>query len=562
MKHLGSILAIVVVLSLVDPGLVNSQTIRDVVISRETAPTSAPSVSGTRTSNINARRSHFVEELQGEFIDLDGRDVVAAVFDDGPIRWTHKEFRIIQNDPSSSRIKFRTGTAATAGFTKHATHVAGTIGAAGIPPRERVRGMAPAIKTIYSEDMYNDLNNLEILAPHINVSNHSYGPPSGWEEDTRDGSWFWCGDESVDPAEDSKFGKYGDQSARLDSIIYGSKKLLSFVAAGNHRTDIPPSFIQTGTYSVCGSRDLMGEITLKPTDGRVTKKTDGFDHGGLDTISGLCIAKNAICIGAIGDPPPQTSGTAVGPVESYSSWGPTDDGRIKPDLVANGHLLVSTSDVDDEAIVSLQGTSMASPTAAGIASLLVQLYRRERGEDPFSAVIKAVLIHTAMDAGERGPDPIYGWGSINALMAGRVIGQKQNQDFRHLIGRFAVSNNSPAWRLSLEPTNDPIKVTVVWVDPPGAANREPLDDASPALQNDLDIKLIAPDGTVFLPYSLDRTNPLAPAKTTSPNRVDNVEVIENVGSLAGQWTLEVSINRLGIGQQQDFAVVVSGLRRL
>jgi hypothetical protein len=202
---------------------------------------------------------------------------------------------------------------------------------------------------------------------------------------------------------------------------------------------------------------------------------------------------------------------------------------------------------------------MASPTAAGIAALLVQLYRRERGEDPFAAVIKAVLIHSARDAGLKGPDPVFGWGAIDALRAGRVIGQKD----QHVILRRAVSISNPVYELSLEPTNtnDPIRVTVVWTDPPGIPNTRGIDDSTPVLMNDLDVKLTAPDGTtVFYPYSLNRSNPLDVAVRTEPNHVDNVELIEGVGSIAGKWKLEIKATSLKAGTEQDFAVVISGLR--
>jgi len=326
--------------------------------------------------------------------------------------------------------------------------------------------------------------------------------------------------------------------------------------------DIP--LTQPISHRVYQGRDINGELVFKLVENE-THKPDGWDRGGLDTISGLCVAKNAICVGAIGD-----SSSAAIMSESYSGWGPTDDGRVKPDVVANGQRVISTSVVAndpadiDGTYVELSGTSQASPTAAGVAALLLQLYRRERLEDPFASVLKALMIHTVTDPGEPGPDPVFGWGSIDALRAGRVIAQKlpDGRTFRHIIKYLAVSRNIPTSRLSLEPngTNDPIKVTVVWTDPPGAANKEGLDDDSIVLENDLDVRLFAPDGTIYYPYSLDPANPLQRARKDGPNRRDNVEVLENAGSLAGEWTLEVNATTMRRGQQQDFAVVVSGLR--
>jgi subtilisin family serine protease len=78
---------------------------------------------------------------------------------------------------------------------------------------------------------------------------------------------------------------------------------------------------------------------------------------------------------------------------TFSSWGPADDGRIKPDIVANGFRLFSTDDADDAAYLDLSGTSMASPTASGIACLVAQLFKEKHGGAATSAELKALLIH-------------------------------------------------------------------------------------------------------------------------------------------------------------------------
>ena len=522
---------------------------------RRTVPTSSPTI----TANANARAGHRVNELQAEFDGLDGSDVEVAVFDNGPVRATHKEFRLDINNETTSRIKFR--VQAIEPFDGHATHVAGTMGAAGATHDGRVKGMAPRLKTIYSENMRQDLEGLAALSGRANISNHSYTPNAGWARDSRSNLLVWYGDESVDPNEDIKFGKYTSKEERFDDFVYRSKKFMAFAAAGNDREDSPEEISgesQPADHFVFDP-DSSGQMKARKV--KVSRRPDGFDSEGLDTVVGICVAKNSICIGAIPDIPTAASATSLESIKSasYSNWGPTDDGRIKPDLVATGNDLLSTSDADDEAIFRDSGTSMASPTAAGIAALLIQLYRRERNEDPFASIIKAVLIHTARDAGQKGPDPVFGWGAIDALAAGRVIGQKD----RHIIMRRALSLSNPVYELLLEPSNasDQIKVTVVWTDPPGAANTGGLDDSAPALMNDLDVKLTAPDGTtVFWPYSLNRQNPLQAATKIEANHVDNVEVIDGVGSAPGKWKLEIKAAGFKAGSEQDFAVVITGLR--
>lgn len=525
-------------------------------------PNLPPTDETTITTNANARDSHHVGELQRVFAGLDGGDVEVAIFDNGPIRATHKEFRVNINNEATSRIRFRIPPQSTEPPDQHATHVAGTIGAAGNTNDGRAKGMAPALKVIYSENMRQDLQGIAALNGRANISNHSYTPNAGWFRDSRSGKFIWYGEESVNSNEDLKFGKYTDREARFDDVIYGSKKLLVFAAAGNDRKQSPEqiSALKQPVDHYVYDTDGSGNRKSRPVQG-VTRQPDGLDTG-LDTVVGICVAKNSVCIGAIPDIPAALTAASLEKIESasYSNWGPTDDGRIKPDLVATGNDLLSTSDADDEAVRTDSGTSMASPTAAGIAALLIQLYRRERGgEDPFAAVTKAVLIHTARDAGVKGPDPVFGWGAIDALAAGKVIGQKD----QHIILRRAVSISNPIYELSLEPssTSDPIKVTLVWTDPPGTANTQGLDDSTPSLMNDLDVKLTAPDGTtVFYPYSLNRQNPLEAAVRTEPNRVDNVEVIGPLGSAPGTWKLEIRAASFKAGTEQDFALVISGFR--
>jgi subtilisin family serine protease len=492
--------------------------------------------------NLGARRSHHVEEFNAEFPNLNGENVTGAVVDGGSVLSTHFEFRLSPQNAAPNRVQVNT----SARSAEHATHVAGTMAAAG--RRREAKGMAPSMNLI-SDDWDDDLRKLATLAPSIQVSNHSYGPLAGWHKDQQ-GRWRWWGDRVLSRDEDAKFGKYSSREAQLDEVLFQFPHLLTFIAAGNDRDDGPDE----GTQPL---QHLVIDGTLWVTSSEIHRR-DGFEDGGLDTIAGLGLAKNAVCIGAVDD---ITTTSGINMI-SYSGWGPTDDGRIKPDLVANGHHLLSTSNAGDSEYVDMSGTSMASPTASGIAGLLVQLYQRERGTRPTAAELKAVMIHTATDAGERGPDPVFGWGSIEALRAGRVIAQHLDaQNFRHILRMDQVKpGETKEYKMTLNGTNDPIKVTVVWTDPAGEANMGGLDDATPVLVNDLDLKLVSPDGQEFFPYSLDRANPKQQARRDRPNGVDNVEVIERVGPLAGEWKVRVTGTRISKGPNQPFALVVSGLR--
>lgn len=496
-----------------------------------------PTINLNAARNLDARISHNVPELQGTY-GVSGRDVTAAVFDEGAVRSTHKEFLTTATDASTSRVAIRT----TKPPSRHSTHVAGTMAAAGV--NIRATGMAPALHLL-SFDWENDLADLRSNASQFTISNHSYGPVCGWEEDQA-GNWFWWGDRSNSPREDSKFGQYSANVAELDRLLYENPQLVSFVAAGNDRNDGPP--MQPISHRVIGinpvSRRLEWQIST------AVHEKDGFDNGGIDTIAGLGGAKNAICIGSIEDVTVSNPDIVM---TGYSGWGPMDDGRIKPDLVANGDWLLSTSSVGDDAYVNMPGTSMASPTAAGIAALLQEQFVTRYSRSPLSSELKAILIHSARDAGVPGPDPIFGWGAIDALAAGHLIAGRNGESIlNHSI------NEGGTITFSGENTGRPIRVTLVWLDPASGPIAGRPDNPAPALQNDLDVNVTDSDGAPHFPYSLRIDRPLEPASTSNRNDVDNIEVVDAAGR-AGQWRVEVTGTDFAVGGKQAFTVIVSGL---
>lgn len=488
--------------------------------------------------NEQARISHLVPQFAAEFPPANAANVIVAVFDGGAIRKSHVEFQA----DGASRVSVKTAQQ----DNEHATHVAGTIAARGA--KAECRGMAPGAK-LQSFDFLNDSNEMETLDADVGVTNHSYGPVSGWDFDSNLRIWRWWGDTRLSDTEDAKFGKYTGQNTQVDDFLHRHGNVVSVVAAGNDRNDQPLS--QPIQHATLGVNPATGQLSwllstkVRPKDG---------GNAGFDTISGLGLCKNTICIGAVHDVP-----TAATPIitTDFSGYGPTDDGRIKPDLVANGYELLSTSSSEDDAYVELSGTSMASPTASGICALLTELFQSTHGRRPSSAEIKAALIHTARDAGPAGPDPAYGWGSLNALRAGRVVAGKIGS-----LDLIKIPSGTPQ-KLAFKRASGltgPIRATVVWIDPPASQNSGGVDDATPVLVNDIDLQLISPTGEVHLPYSLSASNPLAVATATSQNRVDNVEVVD-AAPVEGDWTIEITATTLRVGSEQECALVVSGLKR-
>jgi subtilisin family serine protease len=493
-----------------------------------------------RPFNRDARRSHLVEELTATY-DVMGDRMTAAVFDGGSVRQTHVEFRSDPANPASTRVQLRTNQS----HDRHATHVAGTLGARGIRPQ--ALGMAP-LSRILSFFMGDDFAALAGLDHAVDVTNHSYGPVTGWSVDDY-GKWYWWGDRTMSELEDARFGKYTGQESAIDGLLTlpAHDSTLMFVAAGNDRNDTP------GRQPIVHSAQALVGGRLEWRTSTTTRRDDGYDGGGVDTVSGYCVAKNVVCVGSINDV--VSAGTPI-TMTDYSSWGPTDDGRIKPDLVANGQYLLSAADADDEAYANLPGTSMASPVAAGIGLLLGEEFRERKGRRPLSTELKAVLIHTAADAGEPGPDPIYGWGAINALEAGHVVAKSD----RHVIATIDVPRGQTVTlRFSSLAGNEKLRVTGVWADPAAAANQGGLDDSTRVLRNDIDLALVSDRDVTSYPYSLNTARPLARATATGPNRVDNVEVIDATPRANATWELRISGSRIVTGNSQRITIVTSGL---
>ena len=126
-----------------------------------------------------------------------------------------------------------------------------------------------------------------------------------------------------------------------------------------------------------------------------------------------------------------------GSLVGSSSRGPAHDGRIKPDIAANGQNQNSTN--ENNTYQSFGGTSGAAPGIAGISAQLYEVYSdANSGALPQSALIKAAMLNTANEAGNIGPDYKFGWGIVNGLRAGLLL-----EDERYLsdISTQGTSNN-------------------------------------------------------------------------------------------------------------------------
>jgi hypothetical protein len=443
-------------------------------------------------------------------INLTGESIRLGVWDGGRVRNDHVEL-INRAFPSDG----------AANFDNHATHVTGTILATGINPS--ARGMA--IKAEASTfDFDNDLTEMASVATTdqsgLLLSNHSYGTITGWHFNA---GWSWFGDPTVSTTEDYKFGFYDSKARQLDQLTFNSPYYTVVKSAGNDRNN-------TGDGS-------------KPPDPQ------------FNSISTYGNAKNIITVGAVNK---MTSGyTSPGSVQmtDFSSWGPSDDGRIKPDIVAPGVNLLSTFSTSANAYNSLSGTSMATPVVTGAIALLQQLFKETHGGRVMkSATVKALVVHTALEAGGTpGPDYQHGWGLLNAKEAAQHILQDNSESHFIIESRL---NQGQIFEMELSPEQAKrIRVTLTWTDPAGVVPPISLNPTLANLVNDLDVSIVDESNEKRLPWILDPVNPGA-AAVRGNNFRDNVEKIEFENPLPRKYFVVVTHKGQLLNSFQEFSLVI------
>ncbi len=226
-----------------------------------------------------------------------------------------------------------------------------------------------------------------------------------------------------------------------------------------------------------------------------------------------------------------------------SSRGPSADGRIKPDIAAFGNGHISTAPDND--YLTGSGTSAAAPGIAGTAALLYQAWRDQFGNDPPSALIKAILLNTADDIGTTGPDYEYGWGTVNATRAHAQIVAEQ------WVTGTVDQGGTAVHTLQVPPGLVEVRTMLYWMDPAG-----PL-LAMTSLVNDLDLSANDPQSAFHLPWALSiAPDPmqLAAGAFKAEDHLNNVEQVHVMSPEAGTWSFTVSGFDVPDGPQPYFLV--------
>ncbi|MEH6634628.1 MAG: hypothetical protein V7700_03875, partial [Halioglobus sp.] len=495
------------------------------------------------TNNISAADTVSTDEVWpggSAGLLLNGSGMTIGEWDAGAVYANHPDL--------SDRLTQVDGATA---INNHSTHVAGTLIASGDGIRADTRGMAYAA-LLNAYDWNSDTAEMALAASNdLLVSNHSYGVAAGWINigGAPPDGWWWIGGSSN--SEDSNFGYYDAETQLWDQIAFGAPYYLIVKAAGNDRWDTGPNPGEEYTIVDQDGTPLSTDTSPRPAD---------CAPAGYDCLPTTSVAKNILTVGAVDDVPGGYSPLA-GPssvlMAGFSGWGPTDDGRIKPDVVGNGWLLLSTWGEDPYYAWQL-GTSMAAPNVSGSLLLLQEHYQDIHGSGIFmrAATLKAVAIHTADESGDAdGPDYEYGWGLLNTKAAARLISEDGGGAHQIIEGTLS-DGGTDILPINVSDPDAIVTATLVWMDPPGTPVAPALDPTATMLVNDIDLR-IKIGGSTYLPWTLNPASPGA-AATTGDNVRDNVEQVVVSGGGSGSYALEIS-HKGGLldGQAQDYSVIIS-----
>ena len=263
----------------------------------------------------------------------------------------------------------------------------------------------------------------------------------------------------------------------------------------------------------------------------------GYGAGSLwgNITGGHKLGKNVIAVANV---------FSNGVLVSTSSRGPSTDGRIKPDISAYGQGQISVDENNEYRVFG--GTSAAAPGIAGISAQLYELYRDfNDGEFPEAALIKAAMLNTANEAGNKGPDFRYGWGIVNGLRAGKLL-----EDERYLLDEITqgVTNTHT---ISVPEGTTQVRFMLYWPDVTATSG------ATKALINDLDLVVTNPSSTESLPWILDSSPNVASLNRPATTGVDHLNNMEQVlidTPEAGDYTISVSGFDIPLGPQRYFVL--------
>ena len=244
-------------------------------------------------------------------------------------------------------------------------------------------------------------------------------------------------------------------------------------------------------------------------------------------------AKNVIAVGNL---------DYAASLASSSSRGPAADGRIKPDICAQGTNVYST--YPNYTYNSITGTSMSCPGISGVLAQLYQAYKENNNNtNPSSGLMKCILLNSADDIGNPGPDFKHGWGVVNANRALKLI--ENSNYFSGSISQGSTNTHT----LNIPSNIDEVKVMVYWHDKEGSTS------ASISLVNDINMSMSSSNGTNYNPWVLDPTPNSSNLNQNAVRGIDNLNNMEQVtitNPSSGNYTIYINGNSIPFGPQEYF----------
>ena len=207
---------------------------------------------------------------------------------------------------------------------------------------------------------------------------------------------------------------------------------------------------------------------------------------------------------------------------------------------------------------------MSAPNTTGTLVLLQQYYNQLHGNHMNSSTLKGLVCHTAVDdSATIGPDPVFGWGFLDAKTSATTITNANNAEA--VIDELTLDEGQTyTFTLSAE-AGDKLSATLCWTDMPGQVSNGTVNDPTPRLVNDLDLR-ISDGSTTYLPWKLDFDPSSGFSNSNGDNTVDNIERIDIDVPTTGMYTFTVSHKGVLQGneggpfdpQSQDFSLIITG----